>query len=176
MSKSLLLLFVSQLRDNDNIIALRDQESFSPSTPLFPGGHHRHPRLNRHRGFDCANYKLEPGGVRSRGRKDLRPGNHFWQAIVAGPSQVIDTSAAGAGAVGCGGLPEPLSAAETALNHVKRVGECVGAGEGGDGYGRVVALQLHSGIMHRDGAVLCLSKNGGRLVNAVPQYLEVIAG
>jgi hypothetical protein len=29
-----LLLFVSQLRDNDNIVALRDQESFSPSTPL----------------------------------------------------------------------------------------------------------------------------------------------
>jgi hypothetical protein len=75
--------------------------------------------------LDCAHYKLEPG-------------NHFWQAIAAGPSQVIDTSAAGAGAVGCNGLPEPLSAAETAVGHAGRAGECVGAGEGGDGYGLVV--------------------------------------
>jgi hypothetical protein len=132
-----LLLFVSQLRDNDNIIALRDQESFSPSTPLPWRASSTSP-LKQAPVLDCAHYKLEPGGVSPRGRKDRRPGNQAWQAIAVGPSQVMDTSAARAGAVGCGGLPEPFSAAETAVGHVRRVGECVGAGEGGDGYGRVV--------------------------------------
>jgi hypothetical protein len=40
----------------------------------------------------------------------------------------------------------------------------------------MVVLQLRSGNMHRDVAVLYLLENGGWLVDAVPQYLEVIAG